>query len=156
MPRYRHIPGLTPHPTRDPNGHSFGASHGQDATLPDLNRSQPLLSRDFLYGIDLFNEGYWWECHEVLEPLWLIAGRGSPAGHSLQAVILCAAAHLKVLMGNNHGARLLFENAENHVSEAAGFDLGLDLIGLLAETGACVTGDTHKPARLLLKSRLGR
>jgi hypothetical protein len=28
----------------------------------------------YLYGIDLFNHGYWWEAHEALEDVWLAAG----------------------------------------------------------------------------------
>ena len=106
----------------------------------------------FLYGIDLFNDGYWWECHEAMEGLWHVAGRGSPAGHTLQAVIQCAAAHLKVLTKNFSGARLLFTHAEEHVAWAEGGDLGLDLIGMLAETGAFVTEDSKSPALLYLKT----
>lgn len=145
------MPGITPHPTRSPDGHSyeFGLSA---AVLPDLNVSASLECEQFLFGIDLFNAGYWWECHEVMEGLWLVAGRGSPAGHTLQAVILCAAAHLKVVKENYRGARLLFENAEKHVGRAEGKDLGLDLIGMLAETGACVTRNSEEPALLYLKT----
>ena len=105
----------------------------------------------FLFGVDLFNAGYWWECHEAMENLWHVAGRGSGAGHTLQAVILCATAHLKVIGGNLRGARLLFENAERQVFRAENNDLGLDLIGMLADTGAFVTGDTSEPAFLPLK-----
>ena len=79
-----------------------------------------------------------------------MAGRGSPAGHSLQAVIQCAAAHLKILTGNSNGAHLLFANAEQHVAWAEGFDLGLDLVGMLAETGAFVTGNSQNPAVLVI------
>ena len=60
--------------------------------LPDLNVSDWRDCEHFLYGIDLFNAGYWWECHEVLEGLWHASGIGSEAGHVLQAVIQCAAA----------------------------------------------------------------
>lgn len=122
------------------------------AELPDLNKTNPLSSPQFLYGIDLFNDRYWWECHEAMEGLWHVAGRGSPAGHTLQAVIQCAVAHLKILTGNPQGARLLFANAEKHVSRAEGGDLGLDLIGMLAETGAYITRDSKESAYLLLKS----
>ncbi len=118
--------------------------------LPDLNRSASLACEEFLYGVDLFNAGYWWECHEALEGLWRVAGRGSPAGHVLQAVIMCAVAHLKILKGNTVGARRLFHNAERHVFEAEKMDLGLDLVGMLAETGAFVFQDSETPAVLRL------
>ena len=43
----------------------------------------------------------------------------------------------------------LFVMAEDHVFQAGEIDLGLDLVGLLAETGAFVTGDSSTPARLV-------
>lgn len=67
LPAYRHVPGKTPHPTRDPGGHSFGKPA---LSLPDLNHEDWRKSEEYLYSIDLFNEEYWWECHEVLEGLW--------------------------------------------------------------------------------------
>ncbi len=149
MPPYRHIPGSTPHPTRSPEGHSYDPDKSLDPQLPDLNHDDPLLCEQFLFGVDLFNSEFWWECHEAMEALWHVAGRGSPAGHTLQAVIMCAAAHLKIISGNSEGAFKLFSHAEQHVSKAGKLDLGLDLIGLLAETGAHVTGDTKEPARLV-------
>lgn len=149
LPPYRHIPGETPHPTRSPEGHSYDPD-GVEPAFPDLNRSDPLACEQFRYGVDLFNTGYWWECHEAMEALWHVAGRGSPAGHVLQAIIMCAAAHLKIIKGNTVGARRLFHNAEHHVYEAEKMNLGLDLIGMLAETGAYVYRDTETPAVLLV------
>ena len=146
------MPGQTPHPTRTPEGHSYVEGSPAGPALPDLNNSDPLACEQFLFGIDLFNDHFWWECHEAMEGLWHVAGRGSPAGHTLQAVIQCAAAHLKVLQGNFQGAHLLFAHAEQHVAWAEGGDLGLDLIGMLAETGAYITGDTDASAILLLKA----
>ncbi len=146
------MPGTTAHPTRSPEGHSYEPDGQPEVELPNLNVDDSLACESFLYGIDLFNAHYWWECHEAMEGLWHVAGRGSPAGHTLQAVIQCAVAHLKVLQGNFYGAGLLFARAEEHVSWAEGYDLGLDLIGMLAETGAYVTGDTKDSAVLLLKT----
>lgn len=146
------MPGQTPHPTRTPEGHSYVPGSPCDSNLPDLNKTNPLTCHQFLFGIDLFNDCFWWECHEAMEGLWHMAGRGSPAGHTLQAIIQCSVAHLKVLQGNTRGARLLFAHAEEHVSRAEGFDLGLDLIGMLAETGAYIVGDSQKPAFLFLKT----
>jgi len=146
------VPGRTPHPTRTPEGHSYQPDKSNEPALPDLNKSNSRDCDHFLFGIDLFNDGYWWECHEAMEGLWHVAGRGSPAGHTLQAVIQCASAHLKVLTGNSSGAHLLFAHAEQHVVWAEDCDLGLDLIGMLAETGAFVTGNSQDPAVLVFKS----
>ena len=147
LPAYRHVPGRTPHPTRDERGHAYGRP--PEPTPPDLNRTPPGACPSLLYGIDLFNQRYWWECHEVLEALWRSAGPGSAASHVLQAVIQCAAAHLKFAHDDHAvSARRLFEQAEHHIARAEGMTLGLDLVGLLAETGAFVTGDSPQPARL--------
>ncbi len=154
LPPYRHLPGQTPHPTRSPEGHSYDPE-ATEVPVPNLNHSDPLACEQFRFGVDLFNAGFWWECHEAMETLWLVAGRGSPAGHVLQAVIMCAAAHLKVLEGNLKGARSLFHHAERHVHDAEKMDLGLDLIGLLAETGAFVCEDTTTPATLIPLSDAG-
>ncbi len=151
FPAYRHIPGMTPHPTRSPQGHSYQPEPTVESAFPDLNKSDPLACQQFLFGIDLFNAGFWWECHEAMEGPWHVAGRGSPAGHTLQAVIQCAASHLKILTGNPRGANRLFANAEHHVSRAEGFDLELDLVGMLASTGAFVTGNSPDPGILMLK-----
>ena len=68
FPPYRHIPGVTPHPIRDPLGHSYGMEEAHDAEPlpPELWRQ----NEDYLYGVDLDNFAYWWEAHEAWEGLW--------------------------------------------------------------------------------------
>lgn len=149
LPPYRHVPGETPHPVRDPRGHSYSPDGEGEPGLPDLNRENGMAYEDFRYALDLFNLGYWWESHEVVEQFWHASGMGTPAGHVLQAIIQCAAAHLKYASGQADGAMKLFVMAEDHVHQAERQHLGLDLVGLLAETGAFVTGDTDRPARLV-------
>ena len=148
LPPYRHVPGRTPHPTRDPDGHSYGQ---EEPELPSLNDHRWQDCSHYLYGIDLFNEGYWWECHEVLEPLWLAAGIGTPAGHVLQAVIQCAASHLKTRTGQLRGGRRLLDHARKHVEWAGDFNLGLDLPAMLEETDRYLDDRAPDPARLTLK-----
>ena len=65
------FPAQTPHPTRDPEATPTAQP---EPDLPDLNHEDWRECEEFLYGIDLFNAGYWWECHEVLEGLWHAAG----------------------------------------------------------------------------------
>lgn len=137
LPDYRHVPGRTPHPTRDPRGHSHGRP---PAPVPDLNVADWRTCAEYLYGLDLFNTGYWWECHEVLENLWHAARLGTPAGHALQAVIQCAAAHLKQACGQPAGAARLVAHAETHAEWGGRLALGLDLRLLVAATRAHVAG----------------
>ena len=47
-------------------------------------------------GWDLFSRGFYWEAHEAWEQLWLALGRTSPRARIVQALILVAAAAVKV------------------------------------------------------------
>lgn len=69
FPPYRHIPGVTPHPIRDPLGHSYSieAEEVADALLTPEMWEQ---NKTYLYGVDLYNFAYWWEAHEAWEGLW--------------------------------------------------------------------------------------
>jgi len=145
LPPYRHIPGRTPHPTRDPDGHSYGHPAPTPPSLDDVPwRHCP----DYLCGVDLFNERYWWECHEVFEGLWHAAGHRSPAGECLQALIQCAVAHLKTDVGNTAGARQLLSNAARHAEAAGTTTLGVDLVAVLEHTRAYARGTVAAPAVL--------
>jgi hypothetical protein len=101
FPAYRYVPGHFPHPTRDPDGHSYG----REVSAPqifDPDRWQD--SESYLYGVDLFNNGYWWEAHEAWEACWIAVGRTSTAGLFLQGLIQIAAACLKKYQGHMDGA----------------------------------------------------
>ena len=145
FPPYRHQPGQTPHPIRDPAGHSYGQP---EPDLPDLNVSDWRECEHYLYGIDLFNAGYWWECHEVLEGLWHASGIGSAAGHVLQAVIQCAAAHLKASTDRPVGAMRLLDHSLRHARWSCDRCLGLDLDALVRDTRVFLTVEGAEPARL--------
>ena len=67
-----------------------------------------LKSEDYLYGIDLYNFAYWWECHEVFEALWHEVGPDTEQGNFFQALIQLAAANLKYFLGNPAAAHNLF------------------------------------------------
>ena len=148
LPAYHHLPGKTPHPTRDPEGHSYGQS---ELDLPDLNHEDWRKCNEYLYGIDLFNEGYWWECHEVLEGLWHASGVGSKAGHVLQAVIQCAAAHLKAATDRPVGAMRLHDHSLRHARWSGSRKLGLDLEVMVRDTRSFLTVQEAGPARLVLE-----
>ncbi len=68
FPPYRHLPGVTPHPLRDPRGHSYGMEdEKEDNPLPPEMWQR---NEAYLYGVDLYNFSYWWEAHEAWEGLW--------------------------------------------------------------------------------------
>ena len=133
FPPYRHRPGRTPHPERDPAGHRFfeqlppgllPAAPVPLAALPDT----PL----FGYGEELFRARYWWEAHAVWEELWQAAPRGedreTPEREALRAFIQLAAAALRQELGGHRGSRKLLAAALS----------GMERAGRGSETGALV------------------
>ena len=67
----------------------------------------------FLWGLDLFNHGYYWEAHEAWEGLWQGADRGSPLRMLFKGMILLCATGVKIREGK-HAAAL------RHAGRAAG------------------------------------
>jgi len=101
FPAYRYIPGRLPHPTRDPDGHSYGR---EAPALLSFDPDQWRECESYLHGVDLFNHGYWWEAHEAWEACWIAAGRPSTVGLFLQGLIQVAAACLKKHQGHKDSA----------------------------------------------------
>jgi hypothetical protein len=108
FPAYRFVPGLHPHPRRDPKGHSFGVKEEAPPALPPERWRE---NQAYLYGVDLYNYAYWWECHEVLEALWHLTGREGTGAAFLQGLIQVAAANLRRHLGSSEGARRLAKEA---------------------------------------------
>src|SRR5437762_3058706 len=109
LPAYSYVPGLTPHPINDPRGHSFGLQ---------VEETQPLVeaslrgNRTYLYAIDLFNQGFYWEAHEAWEALWHAAGRKGVTAEFLKGLIKLAAAGVKAREGRAAGVRRHAQRAE--------------------------------------------
>jgi predicted metal-dependent hydrolase len=59
----------------------------------------------YLFGVDLFNDGYWWEAHAAWEALWQTTG--SETATFLQGLIQIAAALVQDRAGRAIGARRL-------------------------------------------------
>jgi hypothetical protein len=117
FPPYTYIPrsGL-PHPTSDPSGHSFGLRPDPPAGLdPDRWRE----SQPYLFGIDLFHGGFFWEAHEVWEGLWHASGRRGVVADFLKGLIKLAAAGVKHREGVPNGTR-------THARRAAELWRGVD------------------------------
>ena len=118
LPPYAHIPGVTPHPLRDPAGHSYRES---DSSAPDTSPSPPApltwaglpAHSEFQWAVQLFNAGYYWESHEAWESLWHAAGRKGAIADFLKGLIKLAAAGVKLrehnLVGVERHARRALE-----------------------------------------------
>ena len=133
-PPYSYVPGGPwPHPISDPNGHSSGHRAG---LVPPIVADAWSRSPAYLTGIALFNDGYYWEAHEVWEGLWHAHGRRGPTADLLKALIKLAAAGVKVREGQPAGVTTHAGRASAliaAVAEAVGPSLlGLDLPKLAA------------------------
>ena len=75
---------------RDPTRHSY---HVEPIPLA----AEPSLGSDiFLWGLDLFNHGYYLEAHEAWEGLWQVADRDGPLRMLFKGLILLSAAGVKI------------------------------------------------------------
>ncbi len=164
FPPYSYVPRRFPHPTRDPEGHSHGREAAAVEALTEENWRD---SFDYLFGVDLFNHGYYWEAHEFWEGLWHACGRAGEAAGFLKALIKLAAAGVKAREGNENGVRRaalrageLFGVLANERGGAGDVFLGMsvaDLVGLsgkLAGEAARVLNTEEAPVIVALPIRL--
>lgn len=121
LPPYAYIPGHDlPHPVNDPRGHLYDAQKDPAHQLalsfdglmtPQIDASAhrrdlaATLSADlqWLYALDLFNEGFYWEAHEAWEGFWNALGRSTPDARFVQGLIHLAAACVKVRVRKTAG-----------------------------------------------------
>lgn len=135
FPPYAFLPGSNPHPTRDPEGHSFSEVEGPEST--HLPASEWRENADYLFGCDLYNAGYLWEAHEAWEDIWHPSKHDEVQANFLQGLIQCTAASLKIPMGQPDGLAKLSENGmqrlEGVIQSAGPSYMGLDVVGFIAD-----------------------
>jgi hypothetical protein len=154
FPPYAFVPGRFPHPTSDPAGHSYGV---EPAPPSGVEPERWQTNRAYLYGLDLFNAGFYWESHVQFEALWLAAGRRGVCADFLKGLIKLAAAGVKHLEGRPQGVRshscravALWRNVVSSLSAERDLFLGLRLATLLDLAEAvCRSGWPATPPRIL-------
>lgn len=99
-PPHAHVPGRTP---RHPEG-LFDPVRDTAEGVPVERLAETEAWRT---GLRWLREGYWWEAHEVLEPVWMAAPPNAPERHMVRAAIQCANARLKRAMGRDRAAERL-------------------------------------------------
>lgn len=72
----------------------------------------------WLYGFRLYEEGFFWEAHEVWEPVWMGSAPNSAERHLAQGLIQLANACLKLNMGRKRAALRLVRDAGLRLAEA--------------------------------------
>ncbi len=71
----------------------------------------------WLYGIDLFHAGCFWEAHEAWEPLWRAAPEHSAERRLLQALLQWAASLVQLKAGRVDAAKRLAQRALARVGQ---------------------------------------
>jgi hypothetical protein len=92
-------------------------------------RAEPALPPRVVRGIELFNRGEFFECHEVLELEW----KADPAPHRVlyQGMLQAAVTLHHVRRGNWQGATIMLRRALGHLEPFAPSWRGIDVAGLL-------------------------
>lgn len=104
-----------------------------------------------MYGIDLYNFAYWWECHEVFEGLWHAFGHNSEQGNLFQALIQFAASNLKWSLGNETAARKLARNGLDRLQKVPSPYMGIDVTAFTERYKTTASeGSEFRPALLTL------
>ncbi len=108
FPAYAYVPGIHNHPRHHPLGHSYKAKEPEvEAPVPEEWEN----CEYYLYGIDLFNYGYYWEAHEAWETVWHACGHVGPTADFLKALIKLTAAGVKVRQQLLNGVQVHAANA---------------------------------------------
>jgi len=153
FPPYRYLPfgsgKSLPHPRNDPAGHAYSE---EEDYLPHFSPEEWRDCEPYLYAMDLFNHGYWWEAHEALETVWLAAGqRASVCGRFVQGLIQVAGAQLKRLTNEPRGAQSLTMSGCEKLSVAEGIYLGIEVSALIIEVKRCLNEDRGEFPRIGLR-----
>ncbi len=93
--------------------------------------AEPALPARVREGIDLFNRGAFFECHEVLELEW----KADLAPHRTlyQGMLQAAVTLHHVRRGNWQGATIMLRRALGHLAPYAPAWRGIDVAGLIAD-----------------------
>ena len=96
-----------------------------------------MIDERFLEGLKLFNEGEFFECHEVIEELWLETDSGDPNRDLYKGVIQAAAALYQFERGILSGAIGLYGTSTAYLEKYSPEALGLNVRKLIDEMHVC-------------------
>ena len=85
---------------------------------------------EFLRGIDAFNAGRWFDCHETMEELWV--GAAGELRDLYQGILQVAVALHHWQNGNYPGTMLLLASGEKLLRRVEPWCLGVDVTALVA------------------------
>jgi len=123
LPARAHVPGCNPR-NEDEWLHEL-ASRAETG----INCHSASTSMCWRYGLRLFNHGFYWETHELLEPLWQRAAANSRERFLIRAGIQLANAALKHRQGLGRATDRLLGLCEQDLQRAYGRETSV-LMGL--------------------------
>lgn len=147
FPPYRFVPGRNLHPRRNQHGHSYGQPELQLSACPPESWQE---TEGYLYGIDLYNYAYWWECHEVFESYWHAVGRHTEQGNFFHALIQLAAALLKQHLKNVEATANLARSGAVRLEKLPPHYMGVKVHQLAEEARRYFNGDGMGPPLIRL------
>ena len=101
LPPHKHLPGVNARP-EDGFLHAIAQQAHEETSDERADENLP-----WMYGIRLINEGYFWEAHEVLEPVWMNARPNSRIRFLVQCLIHISNARLKLALQQERAAQRL-------------------------------------------------
>lgn len=101
-------------------------------------------ARLFHEGLELFNEGEWFDAHEVWEDIWHMASGQRKSFY--QGLIQCAVTLEHVRRGNPRGVLTVFESAKSKFTGLPGTYMGIDIVALLSAMDRYVAPIRSMPA----------
>jgi uncharacterized protein len=131
LPRVRHVPGTGSTPDRT-------TLDAIKATIPPriVSADWPICAA-YRYGFRLADTGYFWEAHEIWEPVWLACAAGGIERLALRSLIQLVNAELKMVMRQPTAARRLVGEVRTLIDEIelrrptrGAVIMGLDLVTL--------------------------
>lgn len=112
-PPHVYVPGQAP---RHPDGWFDDVKSTVDSETPLTALHQ---TPAFQTGLAYLGAGYFWECHEVLEAVWMCTPDPSAERDVVQALIQLANARLKLLMDRPRAARRLCDKVQAHLARCS-------------------------------------
>ncbi|NYI26669.1 DUF309 domain-containing protein [Sulfitobacter geojensis] len=125
VPPYAYVPGQNMRHPED----WFDAI--KDTVLEGMPAADLQHTAAFRAGLIYLDAGYYWECHEVLEAVWLQTPKGTAERDMVQALIQLANARLKVRMRRPRAAQRLCNMVEGHLQEYA---IDQPILGVLPDS----------------------
>lgn len=121
LPAIAHRPGRNDRPSEDLK---LPVRASLDLPVTEENYHH---HKAYLYGFALYRAGYYWEAHEIWEPVWMRCAPNSIERLVLQAIIQLANAALKASQGNAKASARLQAIALGLLREIRGRKSGAEI-----------------------------